>query len=267
MHHRAAPGDPDWASENGVVARQRKVVLMVQASDSMLVDARPFPLEISPRETAVIVVDMQQGFFGAGGAWDRAGVDVSGAQAVVAPIALVLAAARQARMPIVYLTVNFGAPGRDKRLWNEERRARWIAAVGAGSPAPHARELPTGVNDSDILPELAPQPGDVVVVKSRHSGFYNTNLDAILKELGITTLVFTGGTTSICVESTLRDAYFRDYACLLLADCAAEPIGNRLPRTNHEATLLLIELVFGWVTESEALVRALTEKSIAASVA
>ena len=104
------------------------------------------------------------------------------------------------------------------------------------------------------------------MVKPRHSGFYNTNLHAILKESGITTLVFTGGTTSICVESTLRDAYFRDYRCLLLADCTAEPIGNRLPRTNREATLLLIELIYGWVAECAALVTALTEKALAAAV-
>ena len=240
---------------------------MVPTGDSILVDARPFPLEITPPETAVIVVDMQRGFFGTGGAWDRAGVDVSGAQAVVAPIARVLTAARQAHMRIIYLTADFDGPGLDERLWNEERSARWLATVAADSRAPSARELPVTAADSDILPELAPQPADVVVVKSRYSGFYNTDLHTILRELGITTLVFTGGTTSICVESTLRDAYFRDYRCLLLADCAAEPIGNRLPRTNHEATLLLIELVFGWVTESAALLRALTEKPIAADVA
>jgi len=139
--------------------------------------------------------------------------------------------------------------------------------VGPGTPAAHARERPAGIKESDILTELAPQPDDVIVIKSRHSGFYNTNLHTILKELGITTLVFTGGTTRICVESTLRDAYFRDYRCLLLADCTAEPIDSRLPRTNHEATLLLVELVYGWVSESASLMQALTETHIAADVA
>ena len=129
---------------------------MVQTSHNVQVDARPFPLAIDPRETAVIVVDMQQGFFGAGGAWDRAGVDVSGAQAVVAPTARVLAAARRARMPIVYLSMEFGGPGPDEHIWNKDRSAPWIASVGAGSPAPHGRKLPAGVKYSDILPELAP---------------------------------------------------------------------------------------------------------------
>jgi len=239
---------------------------MVQTSRSVQVDARPFPLAIDPWETAVIVVDMQQGFFGAGGAWDRAGVDVAGAQAAVAPTARVLAAARRAGMPVVYLTSAFGGPGKDTRLWNAERAARWIAAAGAGTPTPHARVLPAGVQDSDILPELAAQPGDTIVVKARHSGFYNTDLHDLLKGLGVSALVFTGGTTSICVESTLRDAYFRDYRCLLLTDCTAEPIGNRLPRTNHEATALLVELVFGWIADSAAFVRALTEEAIAVGV-
>jgi ureidoacrylate peracid hydrolase len=96
---------------------------------------------------------------------------------------------------------------------------------------------------------------------------YNTNLDSILKGLGVTTLVFTGGTTSVCVEATLRDGYFRDYRCLLLTDCTAEPIGNSVLRTNREATLLLIELVYGWVAESAALVAALTEKPVATVMA
>ena len=239
----------------------------MHATHSNDVAARPFPLAIDPRKTAVIVVDMQQGFFGAGGAWDRATVDVSGAQAIVAPTARVLAAARQVGVTVVYLTMNFEGPRPDMRQWTDERSSSWIAAVGRANPAPHSRELPAGVKDSDILTELAPQPDDVIVVKSRHSGFYNTNLHGILTELGITTLVFAGCTTSIYLESTLRDAYFRDYDCLALADCTAEPIGNRLPRTNREATLLLIELVHGWVAESAALVHALTGKPTATSVA
>jgi ureidoacrylate peracid hydrolase len=119
--------------------------------------------------------------------------------------------------------------------------------------------LPVGVKESDILTDLAPEPGEAVIVKPRHSGFYNTQLDAALKEQGVTTLIFTGGTTSICVESTIRDAFFRDYRCLVLADCTAEVIGNRLPRTNHEATLLLVELAYGWIADSATLVQALTD--------
>jgi ureidoacrylate peracid hydrolase len=234
------------------------------AANSIQVAARPSALELDPRETAVIVVDMQQGFVGTGGAWDRMGVDPSNAQATVAPIARVLAASRQVGIPIVYLTMNLDShrppePGGGPGYWTEERWTRWIAAGEPKQAADPAGHLPPGVMESDILPELTPEPGEIIVVKPRWTGFYKTDLDAILKERAITTLIFTGGTTSNCLEATLRDAFFRDYRCLLLADCTWEPIGNRLSRTNYEATLLLVELTYGWVSESATLVRALSQ--------
>ena len=238
---------------------------MGQRISEIKVDARPSPLAIDPQKTAVIVVDMQYGFFGYGGAWDRIGVEVSGAQAIIAPTARVLAAARGAGLPIVYLTMDFEGTRGNDLLWDAARGERWLALAGAGESSSQPRMLPPGVKNSDILAELAPAPADTVIRKPRHSGFYNTDLHALLQERGITTLIFMGGTTSICVESTLRDAYFRDYRCLLLTDCVAEPIGHRLPRTNHEATLLLVEVLFGWVTESEALTHVLTVEPSAAS--
>ena len=222
------------------------------------IEARPFPLTIDPRTTAVIVVDMQQGFVGPGGWWDRWGVDVSGAQAVIAPIARVLRAARHAGIRVVYVIADLEHA--DERSRGNKRMAYYFAHYGSQSEPPFPREA-SPLTDSDILPELAPEPGEMRVVKSEHSGFYETNLHALLQEAGITTLVFTGCTTSVCVESTLRDAYFRGYECLLLSDCTAEPVGNQLPRTNHEATLLLVELVYGSITDSKALIQALTEQS------
>ena len=116
--------------------------------------------------------------------------------------------------------------------------------------------------NTDIVPELAPEPGDVVLYKHRYSGFYETDLDDVLKGRAIETLIFTGCTTSVCVESTIRDAMFRDYRCLLLADCTAEPIGAGLPRSNHEASLLIIQLLFGWVARSADLITALEGQAI-----
>jgi ureidoacrylate peracid hydrolase len=106
--------------------------------------------------------------------------------------------------------------------------------------------------NTEIVPELTPKRGDVVVYKHRFSGFFETDLDAILKSRGISTLVFTGCTTSVCVESTIKDAMFLDYRCLLLEDCTAEAIGANLPRTNHDATVLVVELLVGWVSNSRA---------------
>ena len=91
-------------------------------------------------------------------------------------------------------------------------------------------------------------------------------LDALLRDLGVTTLVFTGCTTSVCVESTLRDAFFRDYRCLVLADCTAEPIGHALERSNHDASLFLIQLMFGWVSHSATFIEALATQTAVAAV-
>ena len=118
------------------------------------------------------------------------------------------------------------------------------------------RFLVRGTWNTAIVAELTPDAADIVVSKHRYSGFYGTDLDVILRSRGIETLVFTGCTTSVCVESTLRDAFFHDYRCLLLADCVAEPIGAELARSNHDATLLVTELQFGWVADSAAFMTA-----------
>ena len=109
---------------------------------------------------------------------------------------------------------------------------------------------------TDILDELAPADDDTVLYKTRFSGFYRTELDDLLKRLGNKVLIVTGCTTSICVESTVRDAFFRDYHCILLEDCAAEPMGRNLSRSNHEATVLLVERIFGSVSNSNDFINA-----------
>lgn len=103
---------------------------MAQIMPEMRVEARPSPLLLNPRETAVIVVDMQQGFFGLGGAWDRAGVDVAGAQAILHPLARTLAAARRFGLPILYLTADFTPSSGSARLWDAARGERWMALAG-----------------------------------------------------------------------------------------------------------------------------------------
>lgn len=99
--------------------------------------------------------------------------------------------------------------------------------------------------------------------KTRFSGFFKTDLDDLLRRLGVQTLVFTGCTTSVCVESTVRDAFFLDYKCVLLEDCVAEPIGQDMTRTNHDATLLLVNLMLGWVSRSDDLIAALNRLPVA----
>jgi ureidoacrylate peracid hydrolase len=111
--------------------------------------------------------------------------------------------------------------------------------------------------NTDIVPELEPGSGDIVIYKNRFSGFFETELDDVLRRRGTKYLIVTGCTTSVCVESTVRDAMFRDYSCVLLEDCMGEPIGNDLPRSNHEASLLTMQTLFGWVSDSEEFLKAL----------
>jgi ureidoacrylate peracid hydrolase len=114
------------------------------------------------------------------------------------------------------------------------------------------------------VPDLTPEPGDIILYKRRYSRFYETDLDNILKSRSIKNLIFTGCTTSVCVESTIRDAMFRDHSCLLLTDCAAEPIGYGLARSNHDASLLVMQVLLGWISSSAEFISALPKSELAA---
>jgi ureidoacrylate peracid hydrolase len=242
---------------------------MGQEARAVQVAARPNPLTIDPAHTAVIVVDMQNDFVADGGMFARAGVPVAAAQAVVGPTSRVLAAVRAAGIKVIYLKMEFASDLSDLGGPDAPNRVRHLA-FGIGQPV----ETPSGgtgrllIKDTwntDILSELTPEPDDIVISKHRYSGFFETTLDATLKELGIKQLIFTGVTCSVCVESTLRDAFYRDYQCLLLTDCTAEPIGSEFGRSNHEASLLVIEKLFGWVSDSASLLRSLAEQPVGAT--
>jgi ureidoacrylate peracid hydrolase len=225
------------------------------------VDTNPEALEISLGEAAVLVVDMQNDFGAEGGMFDRAGIDIGPIQAAVRPTAQVLDAARAAGVRVIYLKMGLrpdlsdaGAPGSPNRGLHER------FGVGQAVTAPDGTASGILVRDTwntAILDELAPQPADIIVSKQRFSGFYQTDLDTVLRSLRIKYLVVTGCTTSVCVESTVRDAMFRDYMCLLLEDCMAEPVGADLPRSNHEASLFVLQLLFARVARSEDFLRAL----------
>src|SRR6266480_2397772 len=237
---------------------------MSRVTRRVQVDARPTPLTIDPTETAVVVVDMQNDFVAEGGMFARAGVPVSAAQAVVEPTARVLAAARGAGMKIAYLKMAFESDLSNLGGPDAPNRVRHLAfGVGQQVETPDGgtgRFLIKDTWNTDILSELTPEADDIVVWKHRYSGFFETTLDVTLKELGIKQLIFTGVTCSVCVESTLRDAFYRDYQCLLLADCTAEPVGGEFDRSNHDASLLVVEKMFGWVSDSASLLRALAEQ-------
>jgi ureidoacrylate peracid hydrolase len=228
-------------------------------------DAKPEPIAVDPARAAVIVVDMENDFVAKGGMFDRAGADISGVQKAIAPTAKVLAVARQAGMKIIYLKMGYREDLSDLGAPDSVNRTRHLKfGVGQKIRAPDGREsriLIRDTWDTEIVPELKPKASDIVLYKTRFSGFYQTDLDATLKKLGIKYLIVTGVTTSICVESTVRDAMFRDYLCVLLRDCMSEPIGHDLPRTNHEASLLNAEVLLGWVSDSDQFIKVFAAKA------
>ena len=242
---------------------------MAPTSKMIAIDARPEALPIDPARAAVIVVDMQNDFGSEGGMFALAGIDISGIKAVVPTIAKVLAAARRAGILVIYLKMamrpdlsDVGPP--DSAHFQRHRRMR----VGEVTKAPDgtpSRILIRDTWNTDIVSELTPEPGDLVLYKHRYSGFFETNLDEILKSHSIRTLIFTGCTTSVCVESTLRDAMFRDYACLLLEDCTSEAIGKDLARSNHDASLLVLQVLFGWISQSADFIAAVEGQRISSA--
>jgi ureidoacrylate peracid hydrolase len=234
----------------------------VKAGRAVTIDARPASITFDTAKTAVIVIDMQNDFGSKGGMFERAGIDIRGIQAVVAPTARVLAAAREASIPVVYLKMAYLPDLSDLGAPDSVNRVRHLRlGVGTAVTAPDgsaSRILVRDTWNTAIVDALTPQPGDTIVTKTRFSGFYKTDLHEQLQALGITQLVMTGCTTSICVDSTVRDAMFRDYLCVLLEDCMSEPIGDGLPRSNHDASLLSVEVLLGWVSDSRKFATALT---------
>jgi ureidoacrylate peracid hydrolase len=232
-----------------------------QSGRRVTVAAKPDGIAVDTATTAVIVVDMQNDFGAKGGMFERAGIDISGIQKAVAPTARVLNAARQAGITIVYLKMAYLPDLSDLGAPDSVNRIRHLQlGVGQTVHAPDgtaSRILIRDTWNTDILAELAPHRGDIVIYKTRFSGFYGTDLDARLRERGIRHLIITGCTTSICVESTVRDAMFRDYICVLLADCMSEPIGDALTRSNHDASLLAVETLLGFTSDSRRLLEAL----------
>ena len=234
---------------------------MAARMENISIEAKPKPIAIDPARTAIIVVDMQNDFGSKGGMFELAGIDITEIQRAVAPTANVLAAGRQAGLKIIYLKMAFQPDLSDAGIPESPNwRMHKDLQIGKAVLAPDGSESRILVRDTwntDIVDELTPSPDDILIYKSRFSGFYRTELHDVLQSLGVRYLIVTGCTTSICVESTIRDAMFRDYSCVLLEDCTAEPLGANFSRSNHEAALFTIQAAFGWVSNSTELISAL----------
>jgi ureidoacrylate peracid hydrolase len=217
---------------------------------------RPEPLEVVFERSAIVVVDMQNAFASKAGMLDIAGVDLTGASDVVAVIRSLRDAARSRELLVVYLRMAYKADLSDSGGPNSPNSRKELGmCLMSSRPDLKGKILTEGTWDAEIVPELAPRPGDVVITKTRYSGFAGTALDSQLRMRGIQYLFFTGIATNVCVESTLRDAYFHDYWPILVAD-ATMPAGDR---SLYNATLYNVESFFGWSITSENLLASLSE--------
>ena len=201
--------------------------------------------KIAPKWTAVIVIDVQNDFVSLGGAFQRTGEDVTTAQTILPRIVGLIHVAREKKVPVIFITSIYTTD--DNRYLSDvflhqmkrKRTGRYFE-VPVCSPGSWGAQLAPGL---EVLAQ------DTVVIKHRYSAFINTDLELRLRSQGVRTLLITGVSTSVCVESTTRHAHFLDYYNVILSDCCADYKNNI-----HEEALRRLDLHFGQVAESKDII-------------
>jgi ureidoacrylate peracid hydrolase len=194
---------------------------MTETSERAVLPPRRPPLSlgerVDPGHTAAIFIDMQNDFCAPGGAAMRTGLEVAPLRAVFPAVARIQETARAAGVPLIHVRNAYNAPGNPylSQAWLDQARRRWNGRYV---------EVPIcvpGTWGAEICPEMAPKDGEIVVTKHRFSAFAHTDLAMVLQSRGIRTLVVAGVVSYVCVESTVRDAFFANYHVVVCSDAVA----------------------------------------------
>jgi nicotinamidase-related amidase len=225
---------------------------MAQAGERTTIAAEPAAIAVDLGATALLIIDMQRDFLEPGGFGAALGNDVSQLGRAVAPIAALLETARGSGMTVIH-TREGHLP--DLSDAPPAKIARGAPSLRIGDPGPMGRILIRGEAGHDIIPELYPVAGEIVIDKPGKGAFYATTLETQLAAHAIDTLLVCGVTTEVCVNTTVREANDRGYRCLVVADACA----SYFPEF-HQAGLAMIKAqggIFGWVTDSAAVIAAI----------
>jgi nicotinamidase-related amidase len=225
-----------------------------------MVDAKPTPFALPPDQVALIVIDMQRDFLLPGGFGETLGNDVSQLARVIPPLQALLAASREAGMLIIHTREGHRPDLSDLPA---AKHRRGMPSLRIGDPGPYGRILIQGEYGHDIIDELAPIDGEIVIDKPGKGAFYATELQAILEANNITSLIVTGVTTEVCVHTTVREANDRGYEVLVPADC----VGSYFPEFQRVGLDMVAAQggIFGWVCESPALISKLRQPAPSAA--
>jgi ureidoacrylate peracid hydrolase len=218
------------------------------------IKAAPQPILVDLARTALLVVDMQNAFAHKGGYFDLAGLDITPIQRIIGPCRTVINAAHAAGIRIIYLQMGCSQDLSDRGSPDGPSSVKSrVLSMMKEHPEWKDKFYIYGTWGAEIIEELKPREGDIVVKKQKHDGFIGTNLDIILRTLGAKYLFFVGAATNICVESTLRHAFSLDYFPILVSDAVSQ-MGSNI---TQDATIFNVQSTFGWVTNAEELLHAI----------
>lgn len=221
--------------------------------DTLPADPYDYVLPSNPKHLALVIIDMQRDFLEPGGFGDALGNDVSRLRAVVPALQHLLATARTLRIPVIHTQECHQPDLSDCPPSKQERGGK--GSLKIGDEGPMGRILIMGEPGNSIIPELTPIEGEIVLTKPGKGAFYNTPLEDILESQGITHLLFTGVTTEVCVQTTMREANDRGYECLLVEDCTE----SYFPEFK-QSTLEMVRAqgaIVGWTASSSTVINTL----------